>query len=193
MSENHTEKKKLLLVGGGGLGRVVSEWATRDYECSFVDDGIPVGTEVCNVPVIAQIPDLPELRKTYDMLVVTIGNNQLRERIYEKAEALGYTFPNIICSSVYISPFAKVGHGCVMLQNVVIQNGSSVGNGVVLNPGVEIHHDSFVDDNALIYTNSVIRTMARVGKRVRIGSNVTISNNVVVVDDADVKNGETLY
>ena len=68
MSENHTEKKKLLLVGGGGLGRVVSEWATRDYECAFVDDGIPVGTEVCNVPVIGQIPDLPELRKTYDTL-----------------------------------------------------------------------------------------------------------------------------
>ena len=148
---------------------------------------------MCNVPVIGQIPDLPELRKTYDMLIVTIGNNQLQEQIYEKAEALDYAFPNIICNSVYISPFAKIGHGCVMLQNVVVQNGSVVGNGVLLNPGVEIHHESFVDDNALIYTNSVIRTMARVGKRVRIGSNVTVSNDVVVADDADVKNGETLY
>lgn len=186
-------KEKLLLVGAGGFGRVVSETATLKYDCAFVDDGVPTGTEVCGVPVIGKICDLSELRKKYDALVVTIGNNQLREKIYENAKALKYEFPNIICSSAYISPYAKIGHGCVILNNAVVQNGSFVGNGVLLNPGVEIHHDSFVDDNALIYTNSVVRTMARVGKRVRIGSNVTISNNVIVSDDMDVKNGMTLY
>ncbi len=192
MIERETKKGKLLLVGAGGFGRVVSELATKQYDCAFVDDGVPTGTIVCGVPVIGAISDLPELRRCYDALIVTIGNNQLRERIYEKAEVLGYTFPNVICDSAYISPYAKVGHGCVLLQNAVIQNGASVGNGVLLNPGVEIHHDSFVDDNALIYTNSVVRTMASVGKRVRIGSNVTISNDVVVSDDSDIPNGETL-
>ena len=62
-----------------------------------------------------------------------------------------------------------------------------------MNPGVEVHHDSFVDDFALVYTNSVVRTYAHIGKRVRIGSNVTISNNLIVADDADIKNGETLF
>lgn len=185
-------KEKLLLVGAGCFGRVVSETATLKYDCAFVDDGALTGTEVSGVSVIGNICDLLELRKTYDALVVTIGNNQLREKIYENAKALKYEFPNIICSSAYISPYAKIGHGCVILNNAVVQNGSNVGNGVLLNPGVEIHHDSFVDDNVLIYTNSVVRTMARVGKRVRIGSNVTISNNVIVPDDADIKNGISL-
>lgn len=192
MTECKGKKDKLLLVGAGGFGRVVSELATKQYDCAFVDDGVSTESIVCGVQVIGTISDLPELRKSYGALIVTIGNNQLREKIYEKAEALGYTFPNIICNSAYISPYAKIGHGCVLLQNAVIQNGASVGNGVLLNPGVEIHHDSFVDDNALIYTNSVVRTMARVGKRVRIGSNVTISNEVVVSDDSDIPNGETL-
>ena len=81
-------KEKLLLVGAGGFGRVVSETATLKYDCVFVDDGVPAGTEVCGVPVVGKICDLPKLRKTYEALVVTIGNNQLREKIYENAKAL---------------------------------------------------------------------------------------------------------
>lgn len=186
-------KEKLLLVGSGGLGRVASEVATQEYECAFVDDGYTPGTVICGVPVVGHISDLPGLYKEYQLLVVTIGNNVLRQRIYQDAAQIGYTFPNLIHSSAYISPYAKMGWGCVLLNNALIQNGSAVGNGVLLNPGVEIHHDSFVDDFALIYTNSVIRTLAKVGKRVRIGSNVTISNEVIVPDDEDIKNGVALY
>ena len=185
-------KEKLLLVGAGGFGRVVSEHTTQEYDCAFVDDGVAVGTNVCGVPVIGCIQDLCELRKEYKLLIVTIGNNKLREDIYQKAIELGYSFPNIICSSAYVSPFAKLGWGCVLLNNAVVQNGSSVGNGVLLNPGVEIHHDSLVDDYALIYTNSAVRTYAKVGKRVRIGSNVTISNNTAIEDDSDIFDGMAL-
>lgn len=193
MSENSMiVKEKLLLVGAGGFGRVVSEQARLEYDCSFVDDGFEAGEKICGISVVGHISDLPELRKGYKKLIVTIGNNSLREKIYTNAIDLGYNFPNIISATAYISPFSKMGWGCVCLNNSIIQNGSMVGNGVLLNPGVEIHHDSFVDDYALIYTNSVVRTQAKIGRRVRIGSNVTISNNIVVPEDADIKNGETL-
>lgn len=80
----------------------------------------------------------------------------------------------------------------MLLNNVVVQNGGRVGDGVLLNPGVEVHNDAFVDDYALIYINSVVRALAHVGKRVRIGSNVSISNNVNVADDSDIPNETTL-
>lgn len=179
-------KEKLLLVGAGGFGRVVSELARQTYDCAFVDDGFELGAEICGITVVGRLSDLEALRGEYEKLVVVIGNNALRERIYQKALAHGYTFPNIVCSNAYISPFAKLGWGCVILNNAVVQNGATVGNGVLLNPGVEIHHDSFVGDHSLIYTNSVVRTGTKVGKCVRIGSNVTICNNAVVPDGADI-------
>lgn len=179
-------KEKLLLVGAGGFGRVVSETATLKYDCAFVDDGVEPGTEICEVKVVGNTSDLPALFGEYKKLIVTIGNNVIRERIYKAAAGIGYEFPNLIHSSSYVSPYAKIGCGCVFLNNVTVQNGSSVGNGVLLNPGVEIHHDCSVADFDLIYTNSVVRTYAKVGKRVRIGSNVTISNDAVVPDDADI-------
>lgn len=185
-------KTKLLLIGAGGFGRVALEHASLQYDCAFVDDGPALGTLVDGVPVIGRISDLPQLFGEYKQLVVTIGNNKLRERIYREAKAIGYDFPNIICTSAYVSVHAKLGNGCVLLNNVVVQNGAHVGDGVLLNPGVEIHHDSFVDDYALIYTNSVVRTLAHVGKRVRIGSTVSVSNNIYIADDSDIPNGTTL-
>ena len=158
----------------------------QKYNCAFIDDGVEVGTEICGVKVIGRVSDLPKLFDTYKLLVVTIGNNAVRERIYDTAEKIGYDFPNLIHSSAYVSPYAKMGCGCVLLNNSVVQNGSTVGNGVLLNPGVEVHHDCSVDDFSLIYTNSVVRTYAKVGKRVRIGSNCTVCNNATVSDDADI-------
>lgn len=179
-------KEKLLLVGAGGFGRVVAEQAMLQYDCTFVDDGQSIGTEICGISVVGGLADLPELRKEYDLLVVGIGNNRFRAQVYEKAEALGYTFPNIVAPSAYISPFSKVGGGCVVLQNACIQNGASVGNGVLLNAGTEVHCDATVGDYALIYTNSVIRTGATVGSPARIGSNCTICNHTTVPDGADI-------
>lgn len=172
---------------------MVAEQAMLQYDCAFVDDGQTVDEEICGIPVIGGIADLPELRKDYTLLVVGIGNNSFRAQVYEKAAALDYTFPNIIAPSAYVSPFAEIGKGCVILQNACIQNGAAVGNGVLLNAGAEIHCDATVEDYALIYTNSVVRTGAKVGKYVRIGSNVTICNNATVPDGADVPDCIAVY
>ena len=182
-------KEKLLLVGAGGFGRVVLEHAIKEYDCAFVDDGVATGTTVCGVPVIGATSDLDELHEEYHNLIVTIGNNSLREQIYKKSKIIGYTFPNIIDSSAYISDFATIGNGCIILNNVVIQNGSRVGDGVILNPGVEIHHDSIVGDHVLIYTNAVVRSLASIGDRAHIGSTLTISNEARVEHDAIIPDG----
>lgn len=115
-----------------------------------MDDRYGIGSEINGIRVVGGIADLKALFQEYKHLVVAIGNNKFREKIYKEGETIGDEFPNIICDSVYVSPFAKMGKGCVFLNNVVIQNGSVVGNGVVHNPGVEIHHDSMVGDYYLI-------------------------------------------
>ena len=179
-------KEKLLLVGAGGFGRMVAEQAMLQYDCAFVDDGQPAGTEICGIAVAGGLADLPDLRKEYGLLVVGIGNNQFRAQVYEKAKVLGFAFPNIVAPSAYVSPYAKLGCGCVVLQNTCVQNGASVGNGVLLNAGAEVHCDAVVGDCALVYTNSVIRTGATVGNFTRIGSNCTVCNNATVPDGADI-------
>lgn len=180
-------KEKLLLVVAGGFGRMAAEQAILQYDCAFVDDGQPIGASICGIPVVGSVSDLPVLHSTYQMLAVGIGNNEIRAKVYREAKALGFTFPNIVAPSAYVSPFANIGEGCVILQNACIQNGATLGNGVLINSGVEIHCDSFVDDYVLIYSNSVVQTKAHIGRYARIESNITIGANMLVTENASVK------
>lgn len=178
-------KEKLLIVGAGGFGRVTLEHAIKQYDCSFVDDGKPIGEDINGIKVVGGVEDLISLFAEYKKIVLSIGNNAIREKVYKQAKEIGFDFPNIICKSAYISPFATVGEGCVVLNNVVVQNGSKVGNATILNPGVEVHHDSSVGSFCCIYTNSVVRTYAKVEDGVKLGSNVTIKNESIVNKDID--------
>lgn len=146
--------KKLLLVGAGGFGRVVLEHAMKDYDCAFLDDG--EATVVDGIPVIGSINDMEKLYGEYELLLVTIGNNALREKLYSRAAKCGFSFPNIIVPSAYISPRAHIGSGVIILNNAVVQNHAKCGDGCILNPGIELHHDSVIGNNCLIYTNSVM-------------------------------------
>ena len=179
-------KEKLLLIGAGGFGRVVSELARRQYDCAFVDDGIEADSVICDIPVVGHTDDIKKLFSEYKKAVITIGNNSVRENIYITLKDTGYQLPNLISDTAYISPYAKFGEGCVILNHVMIQNGSVLGNCCLLNPGVELHQDCTVNDFVTIYTNSVIRTYATVGKGVRIGSNTTICVNATVEEGTDV-------
>lgn len=185
-------REKLLLVGAGGLGRVVLEHAIQVYDCSFIDDGLPIGSVVDSIPIIGRTNELELFFGEYMRLVVTIGNNVLREKIYKSAKKIGYTFPNIVVPSAYISPNATIGTGCVVLNNAVIQNNAKIGDGCILNPGVEAHHDSQIGNYCLIYTNSVIRSLTNVGDRAWIGSTATISTYASVPDDAVIEDGSVV-
>ena len=180
--------EKLLLVGAGGFGRVVLEHASTIYDCAFLDDGD--ATVVDGVPVIGKTAEMASFYPEYKRLLVTIGNNKLRERLYKEAATIGFTFPNIIHPSAYVSPHAHIGSGCVILNNAVVQNNAKCGDGCILNPGVELHHDSTIGSYCLVYTNSVVRSLTHVGDRVWIGSTATVSTSAIVPDDAIIGDGE---
>lgn len=179
--------EKILLVGAGGFGRVVLEHASALYDCAFLDDGD--ATVVDGTPVIGKTSELAKFCGEYNLLLVTIGNNKLRERLYMEAAAIGYSFPNIIHPTAYISPYAHIGSGCVILNNAVLQNNAKCGDGCILNPGVELHHDSTIGSYCLIYTNSVVRSLTSVGDRVWIGSNATVSTSAIVPYDTIIEDG----
>lgn len=180
--------EKLLLVGAGGFGRVVLEHASSQYDCAFLDDGD--ASVVNGVSVIGKTSEMEKFFPEYKLLLVTIGNNTIRERLYKEAATFGYNFPNIIHSSAYISPYASIGVGCMILNNAVVQNNAKIGDGCILNPGVEAHHDSTIGNYCLIYTNSVIRSLTHVGDRVWIGSTATIPTGATVPNDAIIEDCE---
>ena len=116
--------KKLLLIGAGGFGRMVAEQAMLQYDCAFVDDGQAVGTEICGIPVVGGLADLPELRKEYGLLVVGIGNNQFRAQVYERQKPLAMRFQTLlppVPTSVFMPSWAVVAWFCKTLVSRMVR------------------------------------------------------------------------
>ena len=169
-------KDKILILGAGGFGREASEFIRKEYDCAFVDDSCFDST-VCDIPVVGKMSDLPKLFGEYKKAVIPIGNSTVREKLFTECLNIGYELPNIICDDVYISPYATIGEGCILLSRVMVQHGASVGRGVILHPNVEVHLGGTMEDFTMAYTNSVIMTGAVVTKGKTVPSTTTIEKN----------------
>lgn len=95
-------KTKLLLVGAGGFGRVTLEYASRQFDCVFVDDGQAVGTVVDGVEVVGGISDLQRLHDEagFDQLIVTIGKTSCAKTFIAKLKRLAIAFPTLSAAAL---------------------------------------------------------------------------------------------
>ena len=69
---------RLLIIGGGELGRQVAHWAQttgKHAVTGFVDDNMPVGELTDGLPVLGGIADVPRLydEKNFDEAFIAIG------------------------------------------------------------------------------------------------------------------------
>ena len=111
------------MVGGGGHCKSVIEAAeSAGFRIHGVLD-IPehIGQTVLSGRIIGTDDDLADYVSEYDF-VVTVGfikNASLRLKIHDKIRAAGGRLATIIASTAYVSKYASVGEGTVILHQAV--------------------------------------------------------------------------
>lgn len=145
--------KKLLIVGAGGHGYVVEEVAksTFAYETiDFLDDN--------SDKAIGTIDSMNEFVKKYDDLICSIGNNEFRKFVLEKAKKLGFNIPTIIHSTAYVSCSAKIGKGTIVEPKAIVNSNTIVGQGCIISVGAIVDHNVEVKDYSHINAGAVCLT-----------------------------------
>ena len=97
----------ILLLGGGGHAKSVlcALFGMKEYSRIGIVDTVGAGS-LLGVPVVGTDDDLPALRARYSKAFISvgsIGDSRQRRRLLERAQALGYAFPNIIDPSGIVS------------------------------------------------------------------------------------------
>ena len=90
-------KKKLIIIGAGGHGRVVADIAlkTNKWEqIAFLDDDETIKVSM-GISVIGKLRDVFEYINESDIFVA-IGNNKLREEMQNKLKLSGASIPTLI-------------------------------------------------------------------------------------------------
>ena len=169
--------KKVVIIGAGGHGRVVSDIvvACGDTGIGFLDDS---NTTNDKANVIGKSAEAEKYCDGETELFVAIGNGKVREKIMNSMpNAKWYT---AVHPSAVISPSASVGEGTCVMPNAVINNSTIIGKGCIINTCASVDHDGVIGDYVHISCGARLAGTVTVGNCTWVGVGSTISNNVSV-------------
>lgn len=153
--------KPLIIVGSGGHAKNVAEAAiaTGAFElCGFLDSNPDrVGHRLIGREVLANLEDLGSIRDRYaPQFVIAIGNNSVRQSLFERFADSGFAPATVIHPSAIVSPSTGLGSGTVVLQGVVVGSEATIGQNVILGTGCVIDHDCTIGDHSHVAAGATI-------------------------------------
>jgi len=193
------ERIKLILIGGGGHCKACIDVIeqTNQFEIwGILDQPKLVGTNVLGYKIIGTDTDITEYITEGCHFLITIGQIKtasIRKRVFQDLEMKGALFATIISKEAYVSKYAKIGKGTIVMHNSIVNAGAEVGENCILNTGCGIEHDVFIGNHTHISTQAVINGDCVIEDEVFIGSNATVSSQITVAKNAVIGAGAIIY
>jgi len=178
--------KSILLIGGGGHCRSCIDVIEIEgkYKIAGIVDKIDVGRKsVLGYDVLGDDYNLPELLKQHPNALITVGQIKsvdLRVKLFQQVQKLGFVLPTIISPRAYVSKNASLGIGTIVMHDALVNAGAKIGNNCILNTKSLVEHDAIVEDHCHISTSSVVNGGTIIGEKTFIGSN-TITKEYITV------------
>lgn len=185
--------KPLVLLGGGGHCKAVIEVAeSAGYKIlGVLDMPEDVGKEILSTRVIGTDDDIPQYVDKAEF-VITVGfikSPATRIKLYNRIKEVGGKLAIIIAPTAYVSKYATIGEGTVVMHNAFVNAGAKVGNNVILNTFTNIEHDAVIGNHCHISTGTMVNGECKVGERCFIGSQSVLANCIAIGDDIIVGAG----
>ena len=171
---------RVVVLGAGGHAQVtadillVARAAGGEYEpVGFLDDDPALlGLRFLGLEVLGRISDLQKV--THDAVIVAIGENQTRARIFHAMVARGERIVNAIHPSAVLARDVVLGRGVMICARVVVNPTTTIGDNVILNTGCTVDHHNVIGSHAHVAPG------AHTGGDVRVGDGVFVGIGAVV-------------
>ena len=171
---------RILILGAGGHAQVVADILQRMAEAwagvtplGYLDDDAALaGRRLLGLPVLGTLADLPAV--AHDAVVVAIGDNATRRRVFERLAAAGERFAVARHPAAVVAPDVVPGPGTMICAGVVVNPGSAIGANVILNTGCTVDHHNRVGDHAHLAPGVHTGGEVTVGEGAFVGIGATI-------------------
>lgn len=169
--------KNVMIIGGGGHAKVVIDCIRSggDRPVGILDDKLPEGTSVLDVPVLGKIAQWQEFAQ--NDFIIAIGNNEVREKVAEQLPVQWYT---AVHPRATVSAYAALGQGTVVMPGAVINAGASVGDHCIVNTCAVVEHDCVLEHYVHISPDAALGGTVTVGAKSHIGIGAVVRNNIAI-------------
>jgi len=173
---------RVLIIGAGGHGQVVADILLRMRErtgnvepIGYIDDNSSLfGKKLLGLPVLGSIADLAII--AHDAVVVAIGDNAVRHKLYEQLRMQGERFITACHPEAVIASDVIIGPGTMVCAGVVVNTCTEIGANVILNTGCSVDHHNRIGNHTHIAPGA------------RLGGEVVVSEGTLVGIGATVIN-----
>lgn len=185
----------IILIGGGGhcISCIDVIEQTGLYQIvGILDMPGNIGQKILKYSIIGSDDDIEQMVPECPNFMITVGqitSSSIRETIYNKIMHAGGKMPIIISPLAYVSKYASIGEGSVIMHHTVINAGASVGTCCIINSKALIEHEAKIGDFCHISTASIVNGQAIIGNRSFIGSNSVVANNINVIENTIIAAG----
>lgn len=182
--------RNLILLGGGGHCKSVIDVAeSAGYTILGVLD-VPetVGQKVLQYPILGTDDLIPTFVDKAEF-VITVGqikSNTTRIKLAKLVHDAGGHFATIVASDAWVSKYATIGEGTVVLHKAVVNANAKIGKHAIINTMADIEHDVRIGEFCHISTAAIINGEVAIGNNVFVGSSsvvhhcTTIADNIVI-------------
>lgn len=185
--------KKIIIMGAGGHGQVVADalmLMDGVEPVAFLDENpVVIGTEVMGIPVPGGNSALSNIE--HDGVVIALGNNSLRKRIFNELTAAGEILFTVIHPSAIIASNVKIGAGCMILAGAVINTRAEIKDNTIINTNSTIEHHNLIGPHSHIAPGSTLGGEVIVGEESMVGIGATVLPRVKIGNKAILGAGST--
>lgn len=172
-------KKKLLIIGASGHGKVCADIALKMKKwesVAFLDKDKNIKLSM-GLEVIGPSDDVFTHLEEYEIFI-GIGDNATRQRFYKKLETVGASIPVLIHPNSVVGEQVEIGFGTVVMAGVIINCCTSIGKGCIINTCSSVDHDNKIEDFVHISPGVHLAGTVNVGECSWLGIGSVVSNNV---------------
>jgi sugar O-acyltransferase (sialic acid O-acetyltransferase NeuD family) len=191
--------KQLVIIGAGGFGREVLEWARhcpayrREWEIAgFLDDNPQALWPFPDVP----LPILGDTRdyqpQPRDVFICAMGKPALRAEMRRRFQQKGGRFTRLVHESCRVASRVELGDGVILCPGVVLTCDIAIGPNCALNVHTAVGHDAVIGADCQLSSFCDITGYVRLGERVFLGSRASVIPGRRVGDGAVVGAGSVV-
>lgn len=185
----------LILIGGGGHCKSCIDVIEQEHKFKIIgilDTKEKLGNQVLDYEIIGTDDDIKKYIDLGCYFLVTIGqikSPDLRVSIYKKLKQLNAKIAKIISPNAYVSKYAMVGSGSIIMNGTIINAGAKIGENCIINSKALIEHDSIINNNCHISIGAVVAGGVEIGEQSFVGANSTIAQGVKISAKSFIKAG----
>jgi sugar O-acyltransferase (sialic acid O-acetyltransferase NeuD family) len=186
-------KKKLLIIGASGHGKVVADIAlkmNRWQGVAFLDDDKNIKTSM-GFEVLGNSSEASKYIEEYNVFV-GIGNNATRQKVQSMLERIGAEIPILIHPNAVIGEQVEIANGTALMAGAIVNCCTRIGKGCIVNTGSTIDHDNLIEDFVHVSPGVHIAGTVFIGERSWLGIGSIVSNNINITSDCQLGAGSVV-